>query len=527
MGIATYTKYLLKTYYGLSVKKLQNIDNLFLDFNGLIHPESHHVLAKDLTGKTRSQVRTLIIKACCKKLDDMVQFAKPGKLIYIAIDGVCPVAKMIQQRLRRFSTFDADKTYFDKCEITPGTEFMSELSKELSRFCKRKYKDVKTIISDSSVPGEGEHKILNYIRASVTDAEVSVINGLDADLVMLTLATHLENLYLFRDEVESDLIKKFGKNHYLAVGKLRDAFREDINNYLKVPADPMNVINDYILLCFFGGNDFVHHLPSIEIRFDGLDKLLEIYWEFLNNNGNQYLTNGDKINFEQYTAFMKILADTEPDMIKHVGMLMERSRRRTKFASAEAKKKYYDELIDPVYNPIKFLRRGWKNRYYKELFHIERSETKDVMDVCTRYLNTIEWNLEYYLTGCKNWNQHFPYIHSPSATDIYECLKTYTPIELPENVAKTPFQQLMVVLPPQSRGVLPKNVSSLMDTTLAEFYPIKCGLEDVFCNATWQCKPKYPSPDIQLICDTVAAEIKNCTIKEKNRNKLGKVNIIN
>ena len=525
MGIVSYTKHLLKTYKGLSVKQLEGLENFYLDFNSFIHPVSHAILKKNLSGKSKSDVRKMIIKGCCDKLNELITTASPSKMVYIAIDGVCPVGKMLQQRLRRYNTINSDKTYFDSTEITPGTEFMQDLSKELVKFCKRKYKTIKIIFSDSSVPGEGECKIMDHIKKNPD--VINSVASLDSDLIMYTLCSQYENLFIFRDEVEPDLIKIYGNNHFLSIGKLRDAFKEDMQQYLNTPADVKNVINDYILMCFFGGNDFVHHLPSVEIRFGGLDTLLEIYWKYLNMSGNQYLTDGHRINFDAYRNYVGMLADSEAEMIKHVGNRMARKGIRTRFASAEAKKKYFAELINPVYDPIKYLNRGWQQRYYTILFHTKGVDSKEINDICTRYLNTIEWNLEYYVSGTRNWEQHYPYLHAPTITDLHKCLVNYTPKVFAIDQPKTPFEQLMCVLPPSSRDVIPKAINQLMDTDLVHFYPLECGQETVFCNATWQCKPLYPSLDITEICTAVQECLKDCTIKERNRNKMGKIIEIN
>ncbi len=59
---------------------------------------------------------------------------------------------------------------FDSNAISPGTEFMMELCQQLHFFVKHKistdplYKDLEVILTDGTVPGEGEHKMLDYIR---------------------------------------------------------------------------------------------------------------------------------------------------------------------------------------------------------------------------------------------------------------------------------------------------------------------------------------------------------------------------
>ena len=60
---------------------------------------------------------------------------------------------------------------FDSNQISPGTKFMAELSRQLEWFVKFKlntdplYQNCeRVVLSDSSVPGEGEHKMMDYVR---------------------------------------------------------------------------------------------------------------------------------------------------------------------------------------------------------------------------------------------------------------------------------------------------------------------------------------------------------------------------
>jgi 5'-3' exonuclease len=88
--------------------------------------------------------------------DKLIKIIRPKKVIYFAVDGVAPRAKMNQQRSRRFrAAFEArdkkekekhllkewmdkgiklpetEEHHFDSNVITPGTEFMYNLTEAL------------------------------------------------------------------------------------------------------------------------------------------------------------------------------------------------------------------------------------------------------------------------------------------------------------------------------------------------------------------------------------------------------------
>lgn len=111
----------------------------------------------------------------------------------MAIDGVAPRAKLNQQRARRFraaqdriesmekarregTQFD-EKGMFDSNCITPGTEFMEKVGKYLKYFIRKKMKEdplwrnLKIVFSGHDVPGEGEHKIMQFIRELRADPD--------------------------------------------------------------------------------------------------------------------------------------------------------------------------------------------------------------------------------------------------------------------------------------------------------------------------------------------------------------------
>jgi 5'-3' exoribonuclease 2 len=166
-------------------------DNLFLDMNGIIHPASHP------EDRPPPETEDDMFLAIVAYLERVFAAVRPRKLLYMAIDGVAPRAKMNQQRARRFKSAQeaAEKEEeeermraewaaegrsvpprkegqaFDSNTITPGTPFMDNLALFLRAFISKKlstdpgWQGIHVILSDGSVPGEGEHKIMEYIRS--------------------------------------------------------------------------------------------------------------------------------------------------------------------------------------------------------------------------------------------------------------------------------------------------------------------------------------------------------------------------
>ena len=101
---------------------------------------------------------------------------------------------------------------FDPNVITPGTDFMDRLDKHLQWFVENMittdplWSKLHVVYSSHLTPGEGEHKIMDFIRFQRSQPDYHTdtrhcLYGLDADLIMLGLATHEMYFTLLREEV--------------------------------------------------------------------------------------------------------------------------------------------------------------------------------------------------------------------------------------------------------------------------------------------------------------------------------------
>ncbi|PQE27507.1 5 -3 exoribonuclease 2 protein [Rutstroemia sp. NJR-2017a BBW] len=360
----------------------EECDNLYLDMNGIVHPCSH---PEDRPPPKDEEEMMMEI---FKYTDRVVNMVRPRKLLMIAIDGVAPRAKMNQQRSRRFrSAQEAKEKAEDKAEllkmlksqggyieeteikkawdsneITPGTPFMDILAASLRYWIAYKlntdpsWAKLKVIISDSTVPGEGEHKIMEFVRSQRSSPEHNpntrhVMYGLDADLIMLGLATHEPHFRVLREDVSirdakprtCKLCGQAGHQERECTGatKVKDGefdekdsapalkpfiwlhvsvLREYLAAEMYVPSQPFRfdlerALDDWVFMCFFVGNDFLPHLPSLEIRENGIDTLIAIWRDNIPYMGG-YLTKDGHVDLERAQFILDGLAKQEDAIFK-------------------------------------------------------------------------------------------------------------------------------------------------------------------------------------------------------------------
>ena len=362
-------------------------DNLYIDMNGIIHPCAHP------EDRPAPESELEMYRNIATYVDRLFAAIRPRKLLYLAIDGVAPRAKMNQQRSRRFRTAqevrqrnaiiqelkesmgdayggeiddeeeENKQGEWDSNVITPGTAFMHKLSDFLRFYITDRinrggeaWKRCAVILSDASEPGEGEHKIMAYIRQQRTQPGYNpnlrhVLHGLDADLIMLGLALHESHFTVLREEVLLGRARSQGSKvaHYQAtydtlksnggieaipeekrwcytkplvlcqISVLREYLAIEfsvLQGSLPFEFDFERIVDDFVFICFFIGNDFLPHLPTLDIRDGAIDFLFNVYKRILPTLGDYLTGPGGSVCLENVDIILAEVGTIEDEVFQ-------------------------------------------------------------------------------------------------------------------------------------------------------------------------------------------------------------------
>jgi hypothetical protein len=520
MGIPSYFSYIVKNHLDI-IKRLQKktmeINHLYMDCNSIIYDAVRNINFAELT----ESANKMIAKQVIQKIEEYIDLIEPNGIIYIAFDGVAPVAKLEQQRNRRYKSVyqtSISKTFFkDKKKgtpdpwnttaITPGTVFMQELNISIvAHFTKESYGAKSVIVSTSDEPGEGEHKIFDYIRRyPELNTGSIVIYGLDADLIMLSI-NHLPicpEIYLFRETPEFiksiDASLEPNETYLLDIPLLSKAITADMSNSSE--DDGVNRVYDYIFLCFFLGNDFMPHFPAINIRTGGVNKMLNAYKATI-GTGKEVLTDGKRIIWKNVRRLVAHLAELEEEYIKTETKLRDK-REKVFLPTDTPEQRYarfdaiptYERELEKYINPYKD---DWQARYYKCLLQMDGKDEGRVRQLANNYLEGLEWTMKYYTSGCPDWTWCYHHHYPPLLQDLVKYIP-YFDCEFIKPCIEKPVSQLVqlcYVLPRQSLSFLPEPLYKRLIKEKEAWYPTDCEFVWAYSKYFWESHVDLPEIDI-------------------------------
>jgi len=468
MGIPVYFKTLVSEYSDtiLNKDKYNDINSLFFDLNCLIHPSVRGLTDED-------EMITKILSDITK----LIEYTGVKKLVYIAIDGIAPKGKMKQQRQRRFKSalerkYSSDNSWNTNA-ISPGTYFMSKLNEALKAFIKTL--KIKTILSDSDERGEGEHKILHYIKENELSNKICIY-GLDADLIMLSLVSGKEDIVLLRERTEYNIEKTDNEYIYLKIDPLKDHIIQslDIEN-----ADKSQIINDYIFICFLLGNDFMNHIPSLNLRYGGHDLLLRVYSDLQKRYQGYFQLidhkQPDLLHMTFFKEFIQEISLKEKETMRKIFSIRERQSKKIqnqyhndfqnlkeylmeshqgesqipeKRLSLEDIYRYQrDSLSDPEDNKkmienLPILYSFGERKEYNEMKYNDK--------LCEDYMKSLLWTTHYYFDKCCDWRFSTEYNEAPLTEHLFRYITNHK-IELEHNNTEfSNYEQLSYIFPKDS-----------------------------------------------------------------------------
>jgi 5'-3' exonuclease len=578
MGVPSFFRNIVKEYSGVTFwEKDKYIDHFFIDFNAMIYNVIRHIEGTDKM--TSFEFENALLKTTLLQLENVItKIVKPQKSLLIAMDGPPPRAKMIQQRHRRYKGIkeaefhhslerkynqNIRKLNWNKSAISPGTVFMKRLSDRIVTAIKTgnfnthilSGKQFEITFSDSSVPGEGEHKILPLIHNLKSDncGDSIAIYSPDADMIVLSMITHKSDIFIFKEnEQDKSILGDDGNKTeflYLSVDRCREGFLSELYEKYEIEGmEPIEISDrfliDYSFLTFLCGNDFVIAIPYLKMKEGGMETLLEIYNDVF--EGKFLVNEKFELNWDLFKLIIQKLADIELREFKKIQRKRDRIRRKP--ITEESKKVpkrsefepwldeysrfeheyYYSplhphfETVNKLFDKLDYYKDNWRQRYNNHFF--EGSNVKSGI-ICEDYVKSLIFCLEYYLNGIPSWDYFYPHRAAPTFSDLNDWLI------LPESQPKldfkfvlgkpfTQFEQLLLVLPKISFGLLPKPLRKLPMGLEQDSFPTQFDLDVLLGEKYIYSEPILPDVNPSRIRQFVSDNLELLSDGERLRNTI-------
>ncbi len=518
-------------------------DTLLIDVNGIIHGNAQKVFqyggsTPGTRGRRNVPVQTVggqivvsqaemykrrfeIYQGVFNDIIRLTRLIGPKKSLILAVDGVPPEAKCMQQRGRRFASA-ADRPMdqpFDSNSINPGTDFMFELDQyireQLEQLINMDRESTRVphphagvlppyvMYSSHLVPGEGEHKIADHMRSVQAKGQTAVVYGTDADLIMIYLL-HLDagwkNIYLFRESEFRGRPQIGVIDLSMMAGIIRKLYPGAI-----APLD------DFVTLLLLNGNDFLPHFPVFERVWDAVQTLIFGYRAFLDANPGKGICISDTINWENFGLFCDFVSETwgnilltawaqnADNLIRFPSIVAERCTtqiRRIQSGTTTCVKEF---------DPEKF-----RDAWYQYTFSPKTGvgviipTDEDKSNLIKNYLEGIIWVHHYYKYGVSRLNVgwYYPWHYSPVFADLGPYIRSHPvdwenePIFLLSDFI-SPLEQMLQVMPPRSLSVIPEPLRRLYTeaSPIYDLYPESFVVDTGGKQEEWQGVPILPFPE--------------------------------
>lgn len=456
----------------------RGVSSLSIDANGLIHRAKNLAMGTGeytndevkmaMASKPYNERLHVIKRAFQILLEEVVNNITPEDTLVIAVDGVVPMAKIAQQRERRYrAAIHGINPLFDGNAITTGTDFMFQLDeyiKIILNDVRNRFPD--TVIYSSHLdPGEGEHKIMEYYRKGIIEenkreAEYHVLYGMDADLIMLSLLSPQNNIILVRESFDKVLDIELLKEGLILSAP--DEVRE-------------TAIVDFVTIMMLLGNDFVPHVPNHTQTYETGMALIESYYSI--GKSLTYMEDGFYvINYNTLFEILNLLRVRQRNIIaeeskyqyntvlKYGGDPVEYYRNPSRIIEASLIPRLGGQPGQMQFVFSKFRTAWYSNVLAPKAVNLPLGfqapilTEGDIDDMCKKYLQTIAWTLRYYQTKDINSMWFYSYGYAPLWEDVYNYIQLYSnlleelnqPANMIQPILYSPIDQLIAVIPQAS-----------------------------------------------------------------------------
>ena len=405
-------------------------------------------------------------------------------------------------------------------ELTPGTDYMERINIRMKKYMnKLGNRGIKYVYSSYHDEGEGEHKILQYIKLNLTPQDSIVIYGLDADLLFLSLGIGYDyDLYVMREtqvfsnkEVDLDEVPEY---NYVEIKQLHML----ISN--------LNIsTNDFIVLCYLIGNDFLPGLLTIDVKKGGLDKMFRAWDNLKNKLGikdgldetgqiSSYLVFWDKIkkryqiDWEMLKGLFEELTWTERytwknmnrDKLLNQNDLDPEEKEKLINIKEVEKKEQMEKFILGLTNNTDCLEKiefSSSVEYYGYYLGINCMDIDKsiIITMVQNYIMGIEWCMCYYLDTCPDWTWGYNFMITPLIKDIINFFPSK--INKFTNNPRTlnPVEQLILAIPPQTyKYTIEKDIIDKLKSNLkiGYMFPEEFSIDVNKEHILWKCQVKIP-----------------------------------
>ncbi len=484
MGIRGLLRILLQ---GLGTSNMKLLDpkrrtfviaRMYIDMAQFVYKGLNQVEADMLMSEVKRAIDDdMIIAATIKILLEQIREISPRNFLGIYFDGIPPLAKVVEQRARRYEMENPGVGKFSTVKITVGTAFMRRVVEEVVAALAANVSVLppEVEVSTPSEKGEGEHKLANRIRdKDASQPGVKVIVSDDSDIIIMSLLNSWRDCYIFFDRKDQGRATR----GLLSVSGVAERIRHRLGD------TPTAVFDFCLLVILTGGNDFMPTILSARQRQSVITELMDLYGPIL--KGQPLMTNqGRDVVWASVRSLVNELASNEERRLRDLAVFAKKKGNGRMPA-------LFTRSMDPTTGVLKLplFRRAWDEELYQpKLGGLSLPESVVIIPPSQReidadhsfsamqYLQGLAWTLAYMRTSDgPDW--YYSASYPPLFGDVARIMTSIVdPTRALRSLPAWEPQDLAVYL----LTVLPRETTQeLFGETFANAFAFGAGIGDLF-----------------------------------------------